>query len=149
MTNEEVVRRYAAAQMSLDHDTLAALRHPDWCAVWPQSGELIRGSEKMRAIAESYPGGAPRLVEQLRLVGSEDRWATTPVGGAYRVAGEGENWWGEWTMVYPDGKTWLTIILVELRDGKVWRETQYWAEPFEAPEWRAQWVEITAGQDTT
>jgi hypothetical protein len=28
-----------------------------------------------------------------------------------------------------------------LRDGKIWRDTRYYAEPFEAPEWRAQWVE--------
>ena len=26
-------------------------------------------------------------------------------------------------------------------DGKWWRDTRYYAEPFEAPEWRAQWVE--------
>jgi hypothetical protein len=31
--------------------------------------------------------------------------------------------------------------ILELRDGKVWRDTRYFAEPFEAPEWRAQWVE--------
>jgi hypothetical protein len=27
------------------------------------------------------------------------------------------------------------------RDGKIWRDTRYYAEPFEAPAWRAQWVE--------
>lgn len=141
MTNEEIVRRYATAVMEFDFDALATMRHPDWCAVWPQSGELVRGSANNLAIMENYPGGAPRLVKQERLVGSEDHWATSPVGGAYRVSGEGENWWGEWTMVYPDGRTWSTVILVELRDGKIWRETQYWAEPFEPPAWRAQWVE--------
>ena len=31
--------------------------------------------------------------------------------------------------------------LLELRDGKIWRETTYWAEPFDAPAWRRQWVE--------
>ena len=143
MTNEEVVRRYATAQMNLDFDTLASLRHADWCAVWPQSGEVVNGSEDMRAISEHYPGGAPRLTKQERLVGSEDRWVTSPVGGAYRVTGEGENWWGEWQLQYPDGRTWQTIILVELRDGKGWRETQYWAEPFDPPEWRAEWVDRT------
>jgi hypothetical protein len=25
--------------------------------------------------------------------------------------------------------------------GQIWRDTRYYAEPFEAPEWRAQWVE--------
>ena len=141
MTNEEVLRRYAAAEMDFDFGTLAALRHPDWTAVWPQSGEVIRGTPNEQAIIENYPGGPPRLVNQRKLIGSEDRWATSPMGGAYRVAGEGENWWGEWEMVYPDGQTFVTIILIELRDGKVWRQTQYWAQPFEAPAWRSQWVE--------
>src|SRR5262245_9212258 len=31
--------------------------------------------------------------------------------------------------------------VVEFRDGKIWRETRYYAQPFEAPAWRAQWVE--------
>lgn len=33
---------------------------------------------------------------------------------------------------------------LELRDGKVYRETLYWAEPFEAPEWRKQFTDATA-----
>ncbi len=30
---------------------------------------------------------------------------------------------------------------LELRDGKMWRDRWYFPGPFEAPEWRAQWVE--------
>jgi hypothetical protein len=140
MTNEELVRRYAEAAVRHDFDTLEGLRHPDWTSVWPQSGEIVRGTDNDRAMMEAYPGGKPTL-EPTRLVGSEDRWAVSPLGGIYRVAGEGENWWGEYRMTYPDGRTWFTVTLIELRDGKVWRETIYWAEPFEAPEWRAQFVE--------
>jgi len=29
---------------------------------------------------------------------------------------------------------------LEFRDGKVAREVQYFADPFDAPAWRAQWV---------
>ncbi len=65
----------------------------------------------------------------------------SPLGAPYRVAGEGEQWFGQWKMRYPDGRVWFTIILIELRDGKVLRETQYWAEPFDPPGWRAAWVE--------
>ncbi len=86
-------------------------------------------------------GGAPDLAPEGKLVGSEDRWATTPLGGAYQVAGEGENWWGEWQITYPDGKTWWVIVMIELRDGKIFRETAFWAEPFAAAPWRARWVE--------
>jgi hypothetical protein len=31
--------------------------------------------------------------------------------------------------------------LIEFRDGKIWKETRYYAEPFDPPPWRAQWVE--------
>jgi len=43
-------------------------------------------------------------------------------------------------MTYPDGRHYLCVQLIELRDDAVWRETVYWAEPFEAPDWRSQWV---------
>ena len=141
MTNAETVRRYLAAQVDHDYDTQGGLRHPDYTAVWPQSGEVVRGDANMRAILEHYPGGPPKLAPQGTLVGSEDRWAVSPLGGAYRVAGEGENWWGEWEITYPDGRAWSVINLIELRDGRIYRETSFWAEPFAAAEWRAQWVE--------
>lgn len=34
-----------------------------------------------------------------------------------------------------------TVIIMEFRDGMVVNETQYCADPFEAPDWRRQWVE--------
>ena len=44
---------------------------------------------------------------------------------------------------YPDGSSYHVIDLIELRDGLVWRETVYWAAPFEAADWRAPWVQRT------
>ena len=35
----------------------------------------------------------------------------------------------------------LGVSILELRDGKVVRETDYYAQPFQAPAWRAAWVE--------
>ena len=34
------------------------------------------------------------------------------------------------------------VAIAELRGGNMWRETRYFSEPFEAPEWRARWVEL-------
>ena len=43
-----------------------------------------------------------------------------------------------------DGRRVFTIVaIIELRDGKMWRDIRYYAEPFEAPEWRAKWAEST------
>ena len=55
--------------------------------------------------------------------------------------GSGDFWWSEWRVTYPDGGVYLVVELLELRDGLVYRETVYWASPFEAPDWRAPWVE--------
>jgi hypothetical protein len=44
-------------------------------------------------------------------------------------------------LTYADGSRYLGASIIELRDGKVLRETDYYAQPFQAPEWRAQWVE--------
>ena len=140
MTNEEVVRRYAEAATHWDYDVMSRLRHEQWTAVWPQSGEVVRSTEADKKVTLGYPGGAPTLIAN-RIVGSEDHWVTSPLGGAYRVAGDGECWWADWRMTYPDGRTWFTLTLFELRDGKIWRETQYWAEPFDAPEWRRDFVD--------
>ena len=42
---------------------------------------------------------------------------------------------------WPDGKVYNWVTILEYRDGMVWRETQYFAEPFEAPAWRAEFTE--------
>ena len=34
------------------------------------------------------------------------------------------------------------VSLVELRDGKIVKQTDYFADPFEAPAWRSRWVKI-------
>jgi ketosteroid isomerase-like protein len=144
LTNAEVDRSYLNALVDHDYDALDALRHPEWTAIWPQSGEMVRGGANMRAIFENYPGGPPSVTPG-RIVGSEDRWVVTPLGGAYRIAGEGENWWGDWPITYPDGRRWMVVTLIELRDGKIFRETAYWSEPFAPPAWRAKWVEQSGG----
>jgi ketosteroid isomerase-like protein len=138
-TNEEIARRYAAAASQADLDGMAALRHPDWQVVWPQSGERVPSSDNYRRIVESYPGGRPTS-EIERVVGAEDRWVVTPANTVQQIAGSGDFWWSEWRTTYPDGRTYHCVDLMELRDGGVWRETVYWAEPFEAPDWRADWV---------
>jgi hypothetical protein len=143
MTNDEVVHRYIAAYAADDRATLGQLKHPDWVVDYPQSGERIRGHVNMTAIMDHYPGGAPEI-ERTRVMGSEDRYVMTPSFTFERVVGSGDLWWGDGLAHYPDGSRWHIVILVELRDGKVWRETDYFAAPFEAPAWRSPWVERIA-----
>ena len=48
---------------------------------------------------------------------------------------------GEGTIDYGNGPVLDSVGVVQLKDGKIWRDTRYFAEPFEAPEWRAHLVE--------
>jgi hypothetical protein len=96
------------------------VRHPDFVMEMPQSGERIVGRENMRKMQENYPG--PPSIELRRVVGSGDVWAI------------------EMRSDY-DGRVYYVVMLVEFSEGKIVRETRYYADPFDAPEWRADWVE--------
>jgi ketosteroid isomerase-like protein len=139
-SNEEIVRRYFEAQAAHDYDSAGALRDP---VEFPQSGERIRGSANNRAIMENWPDGRPSGLS-VRVVGSEDEWVLTPSNTIHRVVGSGDYWFADGTSLYPDGSSWFLSVLMQLRDGKVYRETWYFGPPFEAPAWRAAWVERMA-----
>ena len=57
-----------------------------------------------------------------------------------RIIGGGDLWITEFILSY-DGKPSYTVSIMEFRGDKVARETQYFADPFEASPARAQYVE--------
>ena len=57
-----------------------------------------------------------------------------------RIIGAGDLWVTEYVLAY-DGRPSYTVSVMEFRDGKVARETQYFGDPFEPGPSRAQWVE--------
>jgi len=87
---------------------------------YPQSGERTRGRSNIQNQRASQP--------------NKKRFSIR------RIIGSGELWVTEFILTY-DGKPSYTVSIMEFRDDKVARETQYFADPFEAPAWRAQWVE--------
>jgi hypothetical protein len=76
-----------------------------------------------------------------RLVGAEDRWVLTPTFAPLRIEGSGDVYTYVGTVRYPNGQTWQMIAIIELRAGKIARMTAWFAAPFEAPAWRAPFVE--------
>jgi hypothetical protein len=43
---------------------------------------------------------------------------------------------------YGDGDTWHVVVVFEFTDdGRIVRDTRYYAKPFDPPDWRAAWVE--------
>jgi len=61
------------------------------------------------------------------------------------MLGSGNLWTTEYTITYKD-RTLYTVSIMEFSDDRVVHETQYFAEPFEAPAWRTQWVEEASRQ---
>jgi len=67
---------------------------------------------------------------------------TTPKMSLRRILKPGETWIIEGTIDYGDGIPVSAVSIVETgSDGKIVRQTDYFANPFEAPAWRKQWVE--------
>ena len=96
-------------------------RHQDFTVEFPQSGERM-DRDGLRRLQEHFPSGAPRI--RLR-----------------RLIGAGDLWIGEAVICYTDGQVLHGANIMEFRDGKIWKETRYYGEPFEAPAWRAGWAQ--------
>lgn len=135
-SNEQVARAYLEADIRNDLDVLEGLRTEDWELRWPATGELVRSSATYRAIHENFPGGYPRF-DMVRVLGSEDRYTLTPANTVVRVAGSGDVWIGEARVRYGDDSEWYVVKILELRGGKVRRETDYWAPVVPPPSWRS------------
>lgn len=58
-----------------------------------------------------------------------------------RVSGEGDEFVIVGRVRYPNGEIWHGIQFTVVRDGKIARVTAYLGAPFDAPEWRARYVE--------
>jgi hypothetical protein len=138
--NRDVVERYAKAYVDHDYDTMDQLRHADYVCEYPQSGELIRGTANLRAIMEHYPNRPE--IKTGAVIGSDDHWTLTPVGTLLRITGARDVFTTLLRFAYPgDARPWHVSTTIELREGKVVKETTIFGAAFDAPEWRAQWVE--------
>lgn len=137
-----IVERYARALQDKDFDALALLLADDYVDELPQSGERVRGRANALAYLRSYPGGLGTIEPtSARLVGAEDRWVLTPMFAPLRIEGSGDVYTYVGAVRYATGETWQMIQIVELRQGKIATTTSWFAAPFEAPEWRAPYVE--------
>ena len=109
-----------AASDASDFETEHRIYHEDAMSDYPQSGERTRGRHNIQCQRASQPSKKRFTVR--RIIGSGDLWVT------------------ELILTY-DGKPSYTVSIMEFGGDKVARETQYFADPFVAPAFRAQWVE--------
>jgi SnoaL-like domain len=113
-------RASAAGDLEAEHSIYAE----DAICDYPQSGERILGRSNLQALRGHHPG-KPAGFKVKRILGKAEVWVT------------------EYTITYQE-RTAFTVSIMEFHDGKVVHETQYFADPFEAPAWRSQWVQRMA-----
>ena len=112
--------RHWAASDANDFEAEHEIYHDDAVLEYPQSGERIRGRRHIQASRSAQPSKKRFTVR--RVLGAADLWVT------------------ELVITY-DGLPSYSVSIMEFRDGKVARETQYFGDPFEPGASRAQWVE--------
>ena len=99
-----------------------ALRHEDYVMEMLQSGERIRGRENMlgfqKALARNLPIPPRIRIDRVRV--RDGLWVK-----------EGVNDYGS-------GVVSNSVVIYELRDRKIWRDTRYYSEPFDDPECRQE-----------
>ena len=115
------LNRHWAASDADNFEAEHQIYQEDAVLEYPQSGERIRGRKHIQASRTVQPNRKRFTVR--RIVGAGDLWVT------------------EYVLSY-DGRPSYTVSIMEFRDGKVAHEVQYFADPFDAPAWRAQWVEL-------
>ena len=115
------IDRHWAASAAGDQIAEHEIYHDEVICEYPQSGEVICGRRNLQALRSHHPA--------------------KPSGfDVRRITGEGNFWVTEYVIAY-ESKRVYTVSIMEFNEGKVSRETQYFSDPFDAPAWRAQWVE--------
>ena len=102
-----------------------AVTADDFVTEWPQSGERISGKAAFKKINENYASATGK----------------SPTMKVRRISGEGDLYILEGTIDYGDGTPVSYVGIAEFKNGKVVKNTEYFANPFEAPAWRADYVE--------
>jgi hypothetical protein len=129
--NSAVIRAYRDAVQSGDLASMSGLvdefAADDFYQEWPQSGERIN-RENSKKLSEQY----------------SEQTGTSPKFELQNIREAGDLAVIEGVIDYGNGVPVRYVGLAEFRDGKVSRVTEYFADPFEAPAWRAPFVEQMA-----
>jgi hypothetical protein len=113
-----------AASNANDSETEHLIYHDDAVLDYPQSGERTRGRADIQKQRSIQPNQKRFTIR--RIVGSGDLWVT------------------EFILSY-DNRPSYTVSIMEFTGLKVAHETQYFADPFSAPAFRAYLVERIPG----
>jgi hypothetical protein len=116
----EALNRHWDASDVNDFDVEHEIYRADAVLDYPQSGERIRGRDNIQESRFVQPSKKRFTVR--RIIGGGDLWVT------------------EFVLAY-DGIPSYAVSIMEFREGRVAKETQYFANPFEPAPSRAHLVE--------
>jgi SnoaL-like domain len=108
-----------------DTETEHAIYAADAVLDYPQSGERFRGRETIAAQRGGHPANRRFAVR--------------------RITGGGDLWVSECVITY-DGVPTYSVSIMEFAHEHVVHETQYFADTFQAPAWRAALAEPAPGR---
>lgn len=114
-----ILQFHLDASAAGDAVTAHTVYRPDAVVEFPQSGERFEGVANIRGFREVYPADVHLEIRRIR--------------------GGGDVWIAEVAVRYDDGPENYGLSVLEFRGDEIARETIYYAEAFEAPDWRAQW----------
>jgi len=149
--HQALSERYAVALARGDLSVIEEVFTEDFVDEYPQSGEIVRGRNNLRAMMEHRPGltsdTGPDLSTVRARAGDEHK-VLAPLFTVVRVQGRGDAGTTTLRARYPDGSWWWIVVVYELRDGRIARSTSFFAPQFEAPAWRAPFVERREAPET-
>lgn len=124
MNNKQILENFWGTMETNNFHAASQLLHDDYTLECPQSGERILGRDNFAAVNINYP--------------AEGKWHSM----INQILSEGDMVVTDVSVT--DGKIiGRAITFSTIHDGKIWKQVEFWPDPFEAPAWRAQWVENT------
>jgi ketosteroid isomerase-like protein len=125
--NREAVEGYWQALENEDYEAAQAQLHGEFVEEWPQSGERIRGRVNWMRVIMEHP--TRPSFRTRRIIGRDDLWVAEVL---FDYAGSGS-------------PPYHVCAIMECRDGKIWRLTEFFGGPFDPADWRAGFAERMDG----
>ena len=122
MNNKQIMENFWATMETNDFHAASQLLHDHYTLEWPQSAERILGRENFAAINTNYPAEGKWHFHINHIVTEGDVVVTD-------------------VSVTEGARSGRAITFSTIKDEKIWKQVEFWPDPFEAPAWRAQWVE--------
>ena len=120
--NRKTIEKFVDCLNNHNMEDFYELFHDDYIEEYPQSGERIRGKDNLRKVYENFKD--------------------LPEVKAYSLECSGNLGVLEMLLDYPQGGTYNACEIIKFKNGKITHLKAYFAQPFEAADWRSEWVEM-------